>query len=83
MQALSLYELRNLSDDELARRHDEQAMTTGVGVDYCLDEINRRHQERQTNSMVRYTKWITVMTLVVTVATLTNVGLAALFFLQT
>ena len=76
MQALSLNELQNLSDDELVRRHDEQAKTTGVGVDYCLDEINRRHQERQTASMLGFTKWITFMTVVVTVATLANVVLA-------
>lgn len=73
--ALPLAQLRGMSDDDLIRRHDEEAEATLTGVDYCLNELNRRDQARQTASMVRYTTWITFMTVVITVATLVNLGL--------
>ena len=74
--ALSLSDLRNLTDDELVERHDSQAKTTVVGTQYFLDELNRRYQERQTKAMLRFTKWITVMTAVITSATVINLGIA-------
>ena len=80
--ALSLLDLRSLPDDELVERHDSQAKTTVVGTQYFLDELNRRYQERQTKAMRRFTKWITVMTVVITLATLTSVGLAVAVLLQ-
>ena len=73
--ALSLHDLQNLTDDEVIRKHDEQAKTTVVGTQYFLGELNRRYQERQTNTMLRLTKCITFMTLVVTAATIANVVL--------
>ena len=76
MMAHSLAELRALSDDEVISRYDGQARTTGVGLDHWLNEMDRRYQERHTDSMYRFTKWITLMTIVVTVATLINVGIA-------
>ena len=80
--AQSLSGLRSLTDDELVKKHDDQAKTTVVGIQYYLDELNRRYQERQTKSMLRFTKHIAVMTLVVTLATLINVGVtgAVLYF---
>ena len=75
--ALPLHELQNLGDDEVVRKHDEQAKSTFVGTQYFLDELNRRYQERQTKSMLRFTKWITFMTVVVTAATIANVVLVA------
>ena len=74
--ALSLSDLRKLTDDELVERHDAQAETTFVGIQYFLDELNRRYQERQTKAMIRFTKWITVMTVVITSATVINLGVA-------
>ena len=74
--ALSLSDLRSLTDDELVERHDSQAKTTVVGTQYFLDELNRRYQERQTKAMLRFTKWITVMTVVITSATVINLGVA-------
>ena len=75
-KALSLSDLRNLTEDELVERHDIQARTTVVGTQYFLDELNRRYQERQTKSMMRFTKWITIMTVVITSAMLINLGIA-------
>ena len=80
--ALSLSDLQKLTDDELVERHDAQAKTTVVGTQYFLDELNRRHQERQTKAMLRFTKWMAGMTVVITVATLGNVGLAVAILLQ-
>ena len=50
-------------------------------LDYWEDELNRRYQQRHTEAMHRYTKWVTLMTLIVTVATLVNVGIAAAMFI--
>lgn len=75
--ALSLSDLRNLTYDELVEKHDYQAKTTVVGIQYFLDELSRRYQERQAEAMLRFTRWITAMTVIITVATLVNVVLAA------
>ena len=75
-RALSLKDLQNLTDDELVKRHDEQAETTVVGTQYYQDELNRRSLDRQTKAMLRFTKWIVAMTAVVTLATVVNVTIA-------
>ncbi len=80
MMAKSLAELRALTDDELIERHDRQAQKTHVGLNYWEDELNRRYQERHSGAMHRYTQWVTLMTAIVTVATLVNVGIAATMF---
>ena len=74
--ALSLSDLRNLTDAELVERHDYQAKTTVVGTQYFVDELNRRYQVRQTKAMLRFTKWIAGMTIVITAATFVNLGIA-------
>ena len=76
--ALSLHDLRNLSDEEVVRRYDEQAKATGVGIQHYLDELNRRHQERHTNAMLRLTKWMTFMTVVITVGIIVNIVIGVL-----
>ena len=60
MMALRLAELQELSDDEVIKRYDKIAKHTQVGAQYYMDELNRRYQERQTDSMLRFTKWISV-----------------------
>ena len=75
-RALSLPDLRNLTDDELVERHDSQAETTVVGIQYFVDELNRRYQDRQTKGMLGLTKWITGMTVVISIATVVNLGIA-------
>lgn len=71
----SIHELRTLSDEELIRRHDSEATHTLVGTQYYLDELHRRAQERQTITVVRYTKYIFWLTVAVGVLTATNVWL--------
>ena len=74
--AASLAELRAMSDDEIVRQYDKQASNTGVGLNYWTEELNRRSQQRQTDSMLGLTKWITLVTVIITIATLVNVGIA-------
>ena len=78
----SLAELRALSDDEIVRRYDDQARDVGDNLNYRMGELNRRYQQRQTDSMLRFTKWITIMTVIVTLATLINVGIAAFMLMR-
>ena len=60
------------------RLYDEQARTTVVGTDYYQAELERR----QTSAMVRLTRWITYFTVLVTGATLVNVGIAIATYLR-
>ena len=80
--ALMLSDLQILTDEELVEKHDFQAKTTVVGTQYFMDELNTRYQDRQTKAMLRFTKWITAMTVVITVATLSGVGLSIAVLLQ-
>ncbi len=66
-------ELKKLSDAELIRQHDEQAKHTVVGTAYYVDELRYRQQARLTRVMLWLTIVITVLTGVVTIATLHNV----------
>jgi len=71
--AHSIEELKKLSDDELIRKHDEEAKNTVVGTQYYVDEIRYREQAKLTSVMLRLTVAIFVLTGIVTVATLYNV----------
>lgn len=42
----TLRELREMPDEEVVRRHDDLAKYTSVGVDYWLDELDRRSADR-------------------------------------
>ena len=63
--AKPLRELRKASEEELVELHDSEAKLTAVGVEYYLNELNRRIQNRQTRS-------IKAMTAIILVATLIN-----------
>jgi hypothetical protein len=71
--ALSLKGLRALSDEELITHHDTFAKRTVLSLQYFIGEIYRREQEKQTRTMLRYTGWITLMTIIMTIATIVNV----------
>ena len=45
-------ELRALSDEDLITLHDQHAIHTMVGVDYYLDELKRRDQERSSSRAI-------------------------------
>lgn len=71
-------ELRSMSKAELIKAYDAQAKPVTISLDLYRQEIFRREQEEQTLSMLRYTKWISFMTLVMTLATIVNVIIAFL-----
>lgn len=54
--------------------HDKMAEHTQVGLNYVKDEIRSREMERFSRRMDRFTLGIFWMTLIVTFATLTNLG---------
>ena len=64
--------LREKKIEELITEHDKSAPSTIPGVDYYLTEIFRKDQEKQTDRMLTYTKWIFGFTIVMTIATIVN-----------
>jgi hypothetical protein len=91
MATPTIAKLRQMSDSELITMHDRLAPSTSTGVAYCLDELSRRDQLQQaktmlecteqmlthTSKMLTYTRWLTWLTIAVTVATIVN--LTAIF----
>lgn len=75
-------DLRLLSDKEIVGRHDRLAQSTQVGVNHYLSELARRDQYRQTRAMLSFTKWITIMTIAITVLTIVNVIITVLLILE-
>lgn len=80
--AETIKDLRKIPYDELIRRHDAKAKSTVVGTSHYLKELERRDDERMTQTMIEYTRRIKYMTLLITIMTLTNVILIVytLFF---
>ena len=64
--AKKLKELRQMSEDEVMEAHDVEAKSTIVGVDYWLNELQRREQLRDTKTMRNLTWSIFSLTLVIT-----------------
>jgi hypothetical protein len=75
--AETIAELRNLTDEEIIRRHDENAIHTIVGTQHYLDELARRDAVRQGERMEKLTGSIDWLTRVITVATIVGVLLTA------
>ena len=62
--------LREMCYDEVVALYDKHAGHTHVGLNHYRDELVRRDQERQTDAMLRYTRWITLMTVIMTASPL-------------
>jgi hypothetical protein len=75
--AETISELRELSDEEIIRRHDHRAKHTEVGTNHYLAELARRDQQRSSAAMLAYTRQMTILTVVVTVATIISTILVA------
>jgi hypothetical protein len=75
---LTYRELLALSEDELITLHDKLVLEKGtiINLDYYLEALRYKAQDRQTERMLSYTRWITVLTVVVTLATIVNVFIA-------
>lgn len=68
-------QLRAMSDADLITNHDEVSKHTSVGLNYYLEEIYRRSQQRQADLMLRYARFMLIFTIVITVLTLLNVAI--------
>jgi hypothetical protein len=68
--------IRELSDSDLIAEHDRLAQSTVVGVDYYLNELARRDQARQTALLLRYTRILLWLTVIVTLATVVSLAVA-------
>ncbi|HXH78173.1 hypothetical protein [Nocardioides sp.] len=61
--ALTWKQLRDTEDAKLIALHDEVAASTSVGLNYYLEEIQRRQQERAIEASHKLAKtsfWLTV-----------------------
>jgi len=73
-------ELREMTDEQIIKEHDDLAQQTShnnLGLNYFINELQRREQNRQTETMLLYTRrmlWLTVF-----VALLTAVNVFAVF----
>ncbi len=81
---MRISELRNMSEEELIRRHDQQMGTRTPHYNVFLDELARREMVRQgkrmaalTRSLNRLTWWIVVLTVLIAITTIVGVGLTA------
>jgi hypothetical protein len=72
--AESIAQLRALSDSELMQKHDDLAVSTQVGINHYLQELYRRDQNRVADAMLRYTRWLTAMTAIMTAMTVINLA---------
>lgn len=71
--AYSLKELRSLTDEQLIEEHDNCAASTVNHIHYFLEEIKRRDQNRQTETIIKYTRIMTWLTVFIAVLTVVNV----------
>jgi hypothetical protein len=69
----SIERLRAMSEDQLVAEHDHAATSTTVGVNYYLDELDRRSRERSTvaaNRLARNSFWLSVISTAIAIAAL-------------
>ena len=72
---MKLADLRAMSDDDLIKEHDKLDFYEYQQSEY-RDELLRRQQERNTKTMKCLTIVITILTAIVTAATIVNVWAA-------
>ncbi len=73
----TLAELRNKTEVEIEAQFDMdtkkyQDSASSLPFEFYLNELQRRENEKTTKKMLRYTLWITLMTFVMTLATIAN-----------
>ncbi|MCX5830151.1 MAG: hypothetical protein NTV58_19450 [Deltaproteobacteria bacterium] len=75
--SINFSEIRKLTTEELIEKYDKIASTTSasnVGINFYLQEIYRRDNEKLNDKMLEYTKGLHIMTIIITVATIINVA---------
>lgn len=75
--AKSIKELKSLSDEALVLEHDEIGKSTVVGLNYYLQEIERREHTKSADRMERFTRYILWLTVFIAFLTIANVALVA------
>jgi hypothetical protein len=70
---MKYHDLAKITDEELIELYDEVAKHTVVGISYYMEEIMRRRADKSDKLMLKYTKWITLMTAVIFILTVVNV----------
>jgi len=78
--APTLAELRALSDEALVEKYDQISGKEFFSSNDVLNELMRRESSKQTRAMLRYTLWIVLMTLIVTLTTIVNLVIAFLLY---
>lgn len=73
MTCPTLKQLKDMSDDDLIEFYDAKAQNTEVGISFYLDELRNRETARLNKKIVVMTRWITVLTIIITLATIVNV----------
>lgn len=76
--SVSYQNLQKMTVEQLIAKHDEVAVSTSVGINYYLEELQRRQIENSNKVMVRCTIAITFMTAIMLLATVANVVIAVL-----
>lgn len=71
-------DFRELSDDELIDAHDSASRLSFRVLAIFFDELSRRESDRVNASMLRFTKWIIVMTAIMLACTIINVVIAVI-----
>jgi hypothetical protein len=61
--APTIEELEAMSDQEVRRRYNEIATNTAVGLEWYREELQHRSIARQTETLVRLTKFIALPTI--------------------
>ena len=77
-------ELRNMAESEIIAKFDKEISPQYTpATEFYLNELFRRSQEKQatessqqTNAVLRFTKWVAILTLIVTLATIINIVIA-------
>lgn len=57
MMAITLAQLRALSDEEVEARYDESTRHTQVGLSFWEDELDRRSRDRLVKSNQKLARW--------------------------
>ncbi len=72
----TIKQVTQMSDDEFLPIYDNQVQGAFVSGEFYHGEYLRRIQDKQTKTIIRYTKYVAWMTYVITLATIANLIIA-------
>lgn len=82
MAIRTIKQLRETPDETLIAEHDQSVGQFNPTAHYYREELSRRAQEKQAESMAKYTRDIWLLTIVVTIATIINLVVAAILLFR-